>query len=415
MGVCRVSVLFRRHSRTGTTIARLCFLVFFLVVPRTQAMGQSYTGSVLYPLTAPPGITSVNASNNTVTYGTIASVHQMVGWGAVTSTTEHALLWSAAGVVDLNPTNLPGFSTSSLAFGNSGSQQVGYGYGTAGADALLWNGTADSAVDLNPASVLEGVSSSRAFGTDGIQQVGSGVFQSSPRQSSPIIHAFLWTGTAASVVDLDPTSLSGIQESEAYAINGSQQVGRGWEEGEPEFPTHALLWSATAASAVDLNPTDLTGITSSSALGTDGTQQVGYGDTVTGYTHSLLWNGTAASAVDLNPTDLSGITYSVALSTNGIQQVGWGFASSLSNDEALLWTGTADSAVDLQALLPSTGTWTDSVATTIDSSGNVYGTADGTYNNVTGTFAVEWSVPEPGTGSLLLFGSAGILVRRRRK
>jgi len=118
--------------------------------------------------------------------------------------------------------------------------------------------------------------------------------------------------------------------------------------------------------------------------------------------------------VDLNPSNLSGIEGSEAFGTNGTQQVG--YAETASNDIAVLWGGTAESAVDLNALLPSTGTWANSAALTIDSSGNAYGWAEGTFNNQTGYFAVEWSaVPEPATGSLLLIVGTGTLIRRRPK
>ena len=43
----------------------------------------------------------------------------------------------------------------------------------------------------------------------------------------------------------------------------------------------------------------------------------------------------------------------------------------------------------MEGLLPA-GTWTSSIANTFDASGNAYGTATGTYNGVSGTYAVEW-------------------------
>ncbi|MGA2440863.1 MAG: PEP-CTERM sorting domain-containing protein [Tepidisphaeraceae bacterium] len=322
----------------------------------------------------------------------------------------HALLWTATGVVDLNPTNL-GVSYS-IASATEGNQQVGYGVGTGNNyHALLWTGTSASVVDLNPTNL--GFVSSLAYGTNDSQQVGCGATSGNP--NNPV--ALLWNGTAASAVNLNPTNLSGFTESGAYATNGTQQVGYAYGPGKED----AMLWNGTAASAVDLNPTKL-GITNSFAYGTSGTQQVGAGwgyNEFTGesFGGAMLWTGTAASAVDLNPTNLSGIDDSEALATNGTQQVGFGY-----NDYnvwggscALLWSGTAASVVDLQTLLPSTGTWTSSSADLIDSSGNVYGWASGTFDNVTGTFAVEWSVPEPATASMLLIAGAGILMRRRRR
>jgi hypothetical protein len=288
--------------------------------------------------------------------------------------------------INLNPNLLSGITTSG-AYGTNGSQQVGYGEGTGTGSvnhAMLWNGTSASAVDLNP-SGLDGITTSVAYGIDGTQQVGNG--SAGGLQPSP--HALLWTGTAASAVDLNPSGL-GITQSQAYGISGPQQVGFG---SGTVTGAHALLWTGTAASAVDLAPTNLA-ITNSYAFSTSGGEQVGEGSgTETGSAfHALMWNGSAASAVDLNPTNLAGIQTSDAYGTNGIEQVGYGYGSGTTGNvaSAMLWAGTAASAVNLQTVLPATGTWTESFADTVDSSGNVYGFADGSFDGVTGQFAVEW-------------------------
>jgi hypothetical protein len=178
----------------------------------------------------------------------------------------------------------------------------------------------------------------------------------------------------------------------------------------------AALWNGSAGSAVDLNPSDL-GISISTAFATTGSQQVGVGQ-VTGSSddHALLWSGTAESAVDLNPTNLSGFTNSTAVATNGIQQVGSAFGDAAdSQDMAIVWTGAADSAENLQPFLPADGSWTYSDAKSIDSSGNIFGVANGTYDGVTGNFVVEWSpVPEPTPLALSMFATMGLLRRRMR-
>jgi hypothetical protein len=312
----------------------------------------------------------------------------------------HALLWTstAASVVDLNPDALLGTNSSSIAYGISGSQQVGSGSGgnTGGNNhAMLWTGTATSAVDLNPDAVLGTNSSSIAYGISGSQQVGSG--SGGNTGGTGYSHALLWTGTAASVVDLNPAALLGTSSSSiAVAISGSQQVGSGFGENTGSL-NHALLWTGTAASAVDLNPDALFGTNSYSvANGTSGSQQVGFGGGLTGnVAHALLWTGTAASAVDLNPDALlGGSSSSYAQATNGSQQVGQGNGGNTGgNAHALLWTGTAASAVDLNALLPA-GTRA-SVATAIDAYGNIVG-----YATVGGfsAHAVEWLAGDLYTG-----------------
>jgi len=80
----------------------------------------------------------------------------------------NALLWSGTpdSAVDLNPTNLPGF-TSSYAYSTNGVNQVGWGYLGGREHALVWSGTSESAVDLQallPATHTCG--DSLAFGID---------------------------------------------------------------------------------------------------------------------------------------------------------------------------------------------------------------------------------------------------------
>jgi hypothetical protein len=222
------------------------------------AVGQTYTGSVLYTLATPSGFAGASYEGD-IGFDNV-SANQIVGFGYFgnpNSNEDHTLLWTAAGAVDLNPTNLSGFDYSS-ASGTSGTQQVGYGEASSGVKGTVFT------------------------------------------------HALLWTGTAASAIDLNPTNL-GINSSTANGTNGAQQVGAGYGSFSG---SHALLWIGTAASAVDLNPS---GYTDSGAVGTDGTQQVGSAtDSANNNTHAMLWTGTAASAVDLNPTILSGITTSAA-------------------------------------------------------------------------------------------------------
>jgi hypothetical protein len=118
-------------------------------------------------------------------------------------------------------------------------------------------------------------------------------------------------------------------------ISGSQQVGYA---GDDLFLQHAGLWSGTAASFLDLNPL---GASQSGALGISGSQQAGYAD-IGGATHAGLWSGTAASFVDLH--SILGSTYSSS-SASGIYTDGdytYVVGEARSNNDgwghAILWT-----------------------------------------------------------------------------
>ncbi|MGA2233241.1 MAG: hypothetical protein ABSH22_20250 [Tepidisphaeraceae bacterium] len=393
-----------------TFVGRLCrwwtgIAVVGLTLWSSAARAQiNYAATVLYPLTAPSGFTSG------VPGSSVAG--QTVGSGDTTgSAYPQALLWSgpSGSVTNLNPAGFVGSEID----GTTGSEQVGYGdvvtnmQGSYVQHAVLWSGTAASAVDLQPTGgPWAGFNSSVARAGSGNQQVGD--VTAIPGGTS---HAVLWNGAPSSAVDLNPANVS---YSEAFGTDGAQQVG--WAG---NGTLDAYLWSGTAASAIDLGPA---GFLESRAVGVSGGQEVGYGfgpTTTQGgvsYNHAFLWTGTESSAVDLDP---AGYVNSEALATNGSVQVGNAFVSlnapGDNDDIAFAWSGSAASAVDLQSLLPANYDWVTSTAYSIDAAGNIYGTAGGTFDGVTGAFAVEWSpVPEPGMTGVLVVGACGLLMRRKR-
>jgi autotransporter-associated beta strand protein len=305
--------------------------------------------------------------------------------------------------IKLNPTGSP----SSDALGTDGSKQVGWATSVSSSGTVTivsphaeeWSGTAASAFNLNPA----GFSNSTAYGVNGNQVVGSGtrtvVTPSGTGQNDALLWNTASTTPGVTAVDLNPVGFSG---STAYGTDTANQVGFGIPSsstGTTPVSPHALLWSGSAASAVDLNPTGFTasyanGVANDSVLpagsgGATGNQEVGYG-IINGKANALLWTGTAASAVDLNPTSsaTNASTQSYAEGTNGNQQVGWESNGNVS--AATLWYGTAASAVNLNSLLPTRGKWASSTAHTINPMGDIYGTATGTINGITSTYAVEW-------------------------
>jgi hypothetical protein len=359
-------------------------LLGWMVAPVAGA--GSYTATVLFPLSVPAGMSSASPSGEPET----SAGGQVVG--SSYNGSDHAMVWATGGTTTDLSANLPTGLVKSYAVATDGNQQAGYGEGTTGAlsdQALWWSGSSGSVVDLNP-TLIPGITASELFGLSANQQVGYGVGTGTGENN----HAMVWSGSAGSAVDLNPTNL-GITASIAYATDGTQQVGQG-NGGSTGNNVHAILWNNSAGSAIDLNPTT-PGIVSSIAYGIDGNQQVGQAFSAQdgNSTHAFLWTGTAASAVDLNPTDLPGISNSEAYGTNGSQQVGFGFAGG-GSDHAIVWSGSAGSATDLAPLLPAAGSWTSSYASAIDSSGDVFGVANGTFNNVTGYFGIEWSPAQSG-------------------
>ena len=322
----------------------------------------------------PPTVDDLHpaGASNTWSRAYGASGTQQAGYVTVSLNTDHASLWSgtAASWVDLNPAN-SGYST---AFGVSGGQQVGYS-AVPGVSACLWSGTAASWVNLNPA----GFGGSIAYATSGTQQVGFA--------NRPCSHASLWSGTAASWVDLHPNAGGcgggGANYSIAWGVSGGQQVGEARVSVVGGDSNHASLWTGSAASWVDLNPA---GADASYAYGVSAGTQVGWARYFS-FDHAGLWTGSAASWIDLNP---AGASSSIAYGAFGSRQVGYAVVSS-GGRHAVLWSGTAASWVDLHLLLPAgfqnstaRGIWSDGTITRVAG----YGT-----NNLTGRDeALVWTL-----------------------
>ena len=159
----------------------------------------------------------------------------------------------------------------------------------------LWSGTAASWVDLHPPGAFQ----SQALGAWEGNQVGW--------MSDGVGRASLWSGTAESRVDLHPV---GASQSEALAIWDGNQGGRVVVNGT----FHAGLWSGTAESFVDLHPA---GAVQSEVTGMAEGYQVG---TVNG--RASLWSGTAASWVNIHPvaTSRSELRGGVWLDAGGSRQ-----------------------------------------------------------------------------------------------
>jgi hypothetical protein len=145
-----------------------------------------------------------------------------------------------------------------------------------GTHALLWLGAPDTVIDLHPAAYFY----SYASGISGDQIVGTGhAFDSTN-------HALLWEGMPL----LAPVSLhpAGYTQSFGAATNGSKQVGFGMRSGTSQY--HALVWSGTAASAVDLHPFVGSRWVNSYAVAIDdGGNVAGFVEDANDVTHAFTW------------------------------------------------------------------------------------------------------------------------------
>src|SRR6187401_2453849 len=123
----------------------------------------------------------------------------------------------------------PAGATNSRVHGSDGGRQVGYAVFGTSERASLWSGSAESRVDASPAA-----------GGGGARAV-SGTLIIGIRQS----HAAVWTPGGASV-DLNPPEST---ESSCEGGDAEQQVGHAFHDA-----TRASLWTGSAASWVNLHP-----------------------------------------------------------------------------------------------------------------------------------------------------------------
>ena len=251
----------------------------------------------------------------------------------------------------------------------SGNQQVGWIPVSNQEHAALWTGTAASVVNLSPTPTTV----CYATATDGAQQVGV--------ISGPT--AALWSGTAASFVSLNP---SGFFESTATGVANGVQVGYGRYIGGEVV----LAWHGSA------NNVTILGSGRALGIAPDG-QIVGVAENGT-ITAALWTNDTAASFVNMAPpnTDTSEL-----LATNGINQVGD------VDHHAGVWTGTGASF----ELLPVPHGDTYSLAYSIDAQGDIAGVV-GTENS--DVIPVIWQpVPEPSSIAIVAVAATALALRRR--
>lgn len=236
--------------------------------------------------------------------------------------------WS---VVNLHPSQFG--ATNSLIRGAGGAQQVGVVTTPDNviAMATLWTGSAASYVNLNP----DGIVASVALAAGGGQQ-GGYIFQGND------FNPAVWSGTAASFVNLLPDVGPGPARSGlVHAVAAGRQGGSVVQF--PNSQSVASLWSGTAESWVNLNPA---GATSSTVFGMSDHQQVG-SVSFASPVRAAMWTGTAESFVNLHPFQDPTVNWSSLSASDGVQQVGTFSILGEPGPLAGLWTGTAESWVNL--------------------------------------------------------------------
>jgi hypothetical protein len=135
---------------------------------------------------------------------------------------------------------------STIANGVSGSVQVGGGSlsektGAVHNHALMWNGTSSTLRDLH----LAGFSDSWANATDSGRQVGYGVIELTGNDGFSTIknsHALVWSGNAASVIDLHQFFPEGFYQSEATCIDPTSGVIGGKAMGVEGRDWQPVIW-----------------------------------------------------------------------------------------------------------------------------------------------------------------------------
>lgn len=237
----------------------------------------------------------------------------------------------------------PGWAHFSNASGADEELQVGSTYYDDGGyldlqHPVLWSGTAASAVDLTPPDSVGGGVNETAAGV----QVGwwwwpyqcwyGGEWHTCYTQQ-----ACLWLGDAASHINMQVT---GYEYSSIADTDGLHHVGTGtWDDDVGNYYSRALLWTGTSGSYISLHPA---AERNSFGVALDGDQQYGFVHTQSFTVQAAMWSGSAASYVNLHP---AGASRSYVNGAGDAQAVGSGeFGGSL---HALLWGDSATSVIDL--------------------------------------------------------------------
>jgi hypothetical protein len=147
--------------------------------------------------------------------------------------------------------------------------QVGYfDNGQGQTQACLWHGARNTQVNLHTGPWF----STRAVAVSGNAQVGVGTLQAAIKTDPMINHAIMWNGTPSSLQDLHP---AGFSESFGLGAGAGQQVGYGTNTNGTDKTYDALVWTGSAASVIDLNQFLPAGYSDAWATSIDGAGNIG--------------------------------------------------------------------------------------------------------------------------------------------
>jgi hypothetical protein len=221
--------------------------------------------------------------------------------------------------------------------GAAGQQMVGAAYfngpGPFSLQAILWQISDQGATwaSLNPPGVNRAV----AMATDGLTQVGWALIGNHQR---PV----MWTGSAQTMLELTPDAVCDNDNcGQLNCVRGGQQGGFIYGPNPYDLNSYeqAAVWSGTAASVVNLHPADAY---RSVVFGTTGLIQGGYAqypiaDSNWTTLRATIWRGTAASITDLHPLD-GEFSFSLVRCVDGDYQAGtFGSDVRLYDRRACLW------------------------------------------------------------------------------
>jgi hypothetical protein len=207
----------------------------------------------------------------------------------------HALFWLGGGsAVDMHPAGVE--YAQSKALGGGGQLQAGFVEGDIACAQCGFNVTAHAASWSRTAMSFKRLhctthDDTYAYATDGVRFVGEGF-----NRNDHSLNAILWNSVTSFGTNIRP---SGSVESSARAISGNQQGGFYKGPATGNHP-HAVLWTGTAASAVDLNPNS-TFITSGVTAIRNGLQ-VGSASPISAPSkyQAIAWHGSAATWINLH-------------------------------------------------------------------------------------------------------------------